>query len=560
MERNVVRSLFLVLVFLLPVLAGASVPDQIWIVSLKGTQTIENAWEVGALVFDRAPGLLVIGDRQSAAKLEEAGFLLEGPIVASGLDELVLLYPGEGHVDHDSNREEIVSTYGDLLLWSDGRNAIIRMDEAALFRAELAGLHVLSLRDDPVRPIRPREEDDRARQERVPFDPLIDGMVAKVDSAKYMKWIGDLSGEQEVIVGGQPLTFWTRWTANVQCDSAEQFVYEQFQAMGYTDVRYDTFNLLSQESRNVVATLPGTTTPENIYIICGHLDSRSFNMNLPAPGANDNASGIAVVMSAAEIMRQYEFNSTIRFLAVTGEEQGLVGSSRYAARAAANGDNIVAVINLDMVAWDVGTYSIDIQGGTGLEWLMQEMADACAQYTGLGTTQLNFSGGSDHVSFQNEGFAAILGIQDEYSQYGCYHRSCDLIGQNDWQMGTDVTRASIAAIADLAGVTGVVTHVAATAPPHRALFLLDNPRPNPFNPTTRIRFQLSEPSTVDLALFDARGRLVQTLLRGSALGAGSEEILWNGKDDKGRPVSSGVYFCKMMVAGDQQVRRLTLIR
>ena len=559
MKQRAMLYVFLVLIPLAPFAIEASTPNNVWVVTLDGKTTIEDAWAAGVEVLDRAPGLLVIGDERSAATLALAGFAVEGPIATNGLSDLALLYPKGDPGLRVPDRDEMAERFGDLLLWSDGLNAIVHLNVVALFEADSAGLHVTSLRDSPVRPARPRAATGADREKAATFDPLIDGMVAQVDSARYMKWIGDLAGAQEIVVGGQPVTFWTRWSANAQCDTAEQFVYEQFQAMGYTDVRYDTFNVLSQQSRNVVATLPGTVSPDDIYIICGHLDSRAFNATLPAPGANDTASGTAVVMCAAEIMRQYEFESTIRFLAVTGEEQGLFGSSRYAARAAAAGDNIVGVINLDMVAWDVGTYSLDIQGGPAWEWLMLQMADACAEYTGLGTSLIYSSSGSDHVSFQNEGFAAILGIEDDYFAYGCYHRSCDNVGQNDWQMGTDVTRATIAAIADLAGVAGVVTSVAA-GPALPVSFLLEQPRPNPFNPSTTIGFRLYRPSAIELAVYDARGRLVQTLLREEERGTGTDRVTWNGEDHEGRPAASGVYFCKMIAGDEQEVRRLILIR
>ena len=70
-----------------------------------------------------------------------------------------------------------------------------------------------------------------------------------------------------------------------------------------------------------------------------------------APGADDDASGAVGVLTAAEVLAPYQFQRTLRFVLFTGEEQGLCGSEIYARDAAAAGEAIVAVYNMDMIAW-----------------------------------------------------------------------------------------------------------------------------------------------------------------------------------------------------------------
>jgi hypothetical protein len=89
---------------------------------------------------------------------------------------------------------------------------------------------------------------------------------------------------------------------------------------------------------NVVATLPGSQTESRarVYIVSGHYDSMPSDVmdpNSDAPGANDDASGTAAVMEMACVMAAYEFDATLVFMAVAGEEQGLIGSTHYAKRA-----------------------------------------------------------------------------------------------------------------------------------------------------------------------------------------------------------------------------------
>ena len=81
--------------------------------------------------------------------------------------------------------------------------------------------------------------------------------------------------------------------------------------------------------------------------------------------------------------------------------------------------------------------------------------------------------------------------------------------------------------------------------------------PNPFNPSTRIAFDLPREMSVRLSVFDIRGHLVATLVNGS-LGAGNQEILWNGQDSRGSNVSSGIYLYRLETSDGMQAGRMTL--
>ena len=113
--------------------------------------------------------------------------------------------------------------------------------------------------------------------------------------------------------------------------------------------RVDTTLLLG----NVLATLKGTDPADNrIFIISGHLDAMRTNVMDrvgDAPGANDDASGVAAVMECARIMSKRNFSATIIFMAVSGEEQGLLGSTYMAAKSRKENLNIEAVLNNDIM-------------------------------------------------------------------------------------------------------------------------------------------------------------------------------------------------------------------
>ncbi|MGH9580669.1 MAG: M28 family metallopeptidase [Terriglobales bacterium] len=105
---------------------------------------------------------------------------------------------------------------------------------------------------------------------------------------------------------------------------------------------------------NVMATLRGTD-PENadrIYLVTGHYDSRNsdpMDSAGDAPGANDDASGTAVSLECARVLSRHRFPATIVFLAVAGEEQGLLGARHFAGVAKAQGWKIEGVLNNDIV-------------------------------------------------------------------------------------------------------------------------------------------------------------------------------------------------------------------
>lgn len=105
---------------------------------------------------------------------------------------------------------------------------------------------------------------------------------------------------------------------------------------------------------NVVATLPGVQPEarDRIYVVSGHYDSRASDVmdaETFAPGANDDASGVAAVMELACVMAAHRFDATLVFMAVAGEEQGLLGATRWADAASKKGLAIAGMITNDII-------------------------------------------------------------------------------------------------------------------------------------------------------------------------------------------------------------------
>ena len=118
---------------------------------------------------------------------------------------------------------------------------------------------------------------------------------------------------------------------------------------------------------NVVATLKGSQpeATDRIYVVSGHYDSMCntpVDAKCDAPGANDDASGTAAVLEMARVMAKYEFDATIVFMAVAGEEQGLLGSTHFAEQAKQKNWDVDAMFTNDIVGNTLGGNGVRDRG------------------------------------------------------------------------------------------------------------------------------------------------------------------------------------------------------
>jgi len=166
------------------------------------------------------------------------------------------------------------------------------------------------------------------------------------------------------------LSFGIRYTGTPNCTQAGDWIYNEFGEMGL-DVEFHEWKIKNFKSRNIIATLPGNDVSSNaIFIICAHYDTFKTS-----PGANDDGSGIVAILCIAEILSKYSFNHTIKFIAFSGEEVGTYGSFTYARDSYKKGDNIFAVLNLDIIG-----YAETIKGGKILRFFHEEPSTWIAEF------------------------------------------------------------------------------------------------------------------------------------------------------------------------------------
>jgi hypothetical protein len=194
-----------------------------------------------------------------------------------------------------------------------------------------------------------------------------------------------------------------------------------------------------------------------------HYDSYSSTPSNGAPGADDNASGVAAVLEAARVLSAYELDATVVYIAFDREEQGLVGSAAYANKHAS--DNILGVINFDMIAYNpAGTNhnKVRIYDGDGTDDpIKQEVLDAFnVSGYGRGVTAVN-SGSidrSDHAPFDSKGFEAVLLIEYSWGTNSHYHKSTDAVetaGYIDYTFATSIAAGGAGYVVSQARLTDV---------------------------------------------------------------------------------------------------------
>jgi hypothetical protein len=245
--------------------------------------------------------------------------------------------------------------------------------------------------------------------------------------------------------------FKTRYASTPQCDAAGEFILERFRQLGL-DALAESFTFETRyQSRNILAVIPGSVAPERMVLACAHYDSTSNNRLVSAPGADDNASGTAAVLELARILAGEKFDFSIGLLCVSAEEWGLYGSAYYARRARQQGAGIVAVVNLDMIAYPGGQQQVlDVIGNRQSEWLADRFIASGQPYVGLRLAKvINPSlTWSDHSSFWDQGFSALCGIED--SENPNYHYPGDTVDTLDLGFAAEVVKASLATVAGLA--------------------------------------------------------------------------------------------------------------
>jgi hypothetical protein len=277
-------------------------------------------------------------------------------------------------------------------------------------------------------------------------DPQISALVSQVDANRLRSRIARLAD------------FPTRWTYSSTVGQVPDWIRGEFLALGYApeQVSFQQFTVPGSEpQRNVLCSLGDLQT--GITLVCSHYDSLSERPAVSAPGADDNASGIAALMELAAILRGAETRRGILFSAFGGEEQGLFGSGACAEIAVTERWPIDVVINMDMVAfsdpanrarvvveYDQGNRNPENDAAAKAYGLL--MAQAAADYTSLQVEHTDIWN-SDYMPFEAKGYPCIGAY--EAGQNPGYHRVADTPDSVDLTYLTEIVKMLLATVATI---------------------------------------------------------------------------------------------------------------
>jgi PKD repeat protein len=348
----------------------------------------------------------------------------------------------------------------DNVLLNDGKHIVIRSTFPQVERLVEVGFEAQWLGHTPMVVASPGREPETSAQA-IDYDAVIAGLLDQVTQTKVQTYTNYLSGVTPVVIGGSSYTIATRYTnSGTPISKATQYVYEFMQGLGLT-VSYHNWSLSGYTGRNVIGQITGTTQPNEIVLITAHLDDMPSGAT--APGADDNASGSVGVMLGAELLKQQQFKRTVRFVFFTGEEQGLLGSVAYSNLVYGNGDNIVAVYNMDMISYDAAglpylrlhTRTTSNPGYPGDLAIANTFVDVVNAYSlSSGLSPIITADGesrSDHNSFWSNGYSAILGIEDHINDMTpYYHLTSDTVSTLNWIYYTNYAKASVGMASHLA--------------------------------------------------------------------------------------------------------------
>ena len=201
---------------------------------------------------------------------------------------------------------------------------------------------------------------------------LPSGLVASGEDPRIHEIVGAVSPQRLERDVRKLVSFGTRHTLSDTVSrtrgigAARRWLFDEFQRIsrdcgGCLEVMYvadvipgDTSTRIPRDTRvvNVVAVQRGRVNPDRYTVISGHYDSRVSDVmdaTSDAPGANDDASGVAAVLESARVLSRYPMDNSVAYAALAGEEQGLFGGKILAEHAGTQGWKIEAVLNNDIV-------------------------------------------------------------------------------------------------------------------------------------------------------------------------------------------------------------------
>lgn len=286
----------------------------------------------------------------------------------------------------------------------------------------------------------------RAVAEPVAEQPWIRELVDRVAAGRFRMDLDKL------------VAFGSRYSTSSAYRAAATATRDELAAQGYAAVLVP-ITVQGRQSWNVVADHPGSgPQPRPVVLVTAHLDSINLagGPQAMAPGADDNASGCAGLLTFARVFGTHPGAADLRLILFGGEEQGLFGSRQYVAGLdPAERARIAAVVNMDMI----GTLTTQrptvlIEGAAVSRPVMDGLSAAAATYTSLIVQTSLHPYNSDHVPFLDAAIPAVLTIEGADGANDRVHTDQDLARFVDDELAVQILRMNVAFVAEQLGRAG----------------------------------------------------------------------------------------------------------
>lgn len=280
-------------------------------------------------------------------------------------------------------------------------------------------------------------------------------------------------------------------------------------ASGRTDVSVRIFNHTNTNMPSVILTIEGAETPDDYIIVGGHMDSSNSSNQNNAPGADDNASGIATLIEMTRVLLDMDFvpKKTIEFMAFAAEEIGLVGSGEVAQEYGNNGINVEAFVQFDMTNYKGSSNDVyittDNYNSASLNGFLYDLMNyyniSGVHQFSYGTTSCNY-GCSDHFSWAQEGYDAAFPFEASFGQHNPYIHST---GDTYSVSGNSLHAAKFAKLGIEFLIESTKSFVLGSTD-----FLDDNFEMLVKNKTINYRLVNSSDTVLDVQIFDSIGKKI----------------------------------------------------
>lgn len=230
------------------------------------------------------------------------------------------------------------------------------------------------------------------------------------------------------------------------------YIFDSFNSINI-QVSYDPWEKDGFSGKNIIATIPGKT--QHSVIVTAHADTVAVS-----PGADDDASGIAANLMIAELLQDFTCNATIKFIIFTGEENGCLGSTKYAEEAVENQDDIIGVLSLDKIGYAQSSEDgrlVRHHANKQSSWMIDISEQVAQQYhnqVGLEVVRLPFDASSDHRSFVACGFSGTNLVEESLNPV--YHTSEDTIEYLNSSYLAKVTKLALGVIVKMAQINPTI--------------------------------------------------------------------------------------------------------